>query len=149
MSSILIRDARRDDIARFVELITLGAFGDSFENPDNHDLYQAAFDEIERSLSSLLVAEMDRVVVGGLQLIVFRLLQDNGGLCAELESVHVHPDLRGHGIGGALVEAAVERARELGCHQVQLTSNSKRDNAHRFYESHGFTQSHKGFKRFL
>ena len=149
MPSILIRDAHQGDIDRFVELITLGALGASLERSDDRDSYQAAFDEIERSPSSLLVAEKDGIVVGGLQLIVFRHLQYNGGLCAELESVHVHPDLRGQGIGGALVEAAVERARVLGCYRVQLTSNSKRDNAHRFYESHGFTQSHKGFKRLL
>jgi GNAT superfamily N-acetyltransferase len=85
-------------------------------------------------------------LVGVCQLIVFRHLQNRGGLCAEVESVHVHPDHRGHGIGGVLMRAAVQRARELGCYRIQLTSNKARPEAHRFYERLGFEPSHRGFK---
>jgi GNAT superfamily N-acetyltransferase len=88
-------------------------------------------------------------VVGLCQLIVFRHLQSRGGRCAEIESVHVHPDHRGAGIGGALVRRAIERARELGCYRVQLTSNSARTDAHRFYERLGFVPSHVGYKLLL
>ena len=38
-------------------------------------------------------------MVGVCQLVVFRHLQARGGLCAEVESVHVHPVWRGQGIG--------------------------------------------------
>ena len=96
---------------------------------------------ISSSSSTVLVAELGGIVVGTLQLIVFRHLQHNGGLCAELESVHVDSELRSHGIGGVLVEAAVERARALGCYRVQLTSNEQRPDAHRFYERLGFTRA--------
>ena len=34
----------------------------------------------------------------------------------------------------------------LGCYRVQLTSNTVRDDAHRFYESFGFSPTHIGFK---
>ena len=61
-----------------------------------------------------------------------------GGLCAEIESVHVHPDHRGTGVGGALLRDAIDRARGLGCYRVQLTSNVARPDAHRFYERLGF-----------
>ena len=61
---------------------------------------------------------------GSASSIVFRHLQARGGLCAELESVHVHPDHRGAGVGGALVREAIARARALGCYRVQLTSNA-------------------------
>ena len=94
----------------------------------------------------MLVAEQDGVVVGVCQLIVFRHLQGRGGLCAELESVHVHPDHRGRGIGSVLVRDAVARARAVGCYRVQLTSNRARPEAHRFYERLGFVPSHVGFK---
>jgi GNAT superfamily N-acetyltransferase len=92
------------------------------------------------------VAERRGEVVGVCQLLVFRHLQAKGGLCAELESVHVHPDHRGTGIGGSLVGAAVDRARALGCYRIQLTSNRQRDDAHRFYESLGFAPTHVGYK---
>ncbi|HEY8088695.1 MAG TPA: GNAT family N-acetyltransferase, partial [Polyangiaceae bacterium] len=64
----------------------------------------------------------------------------------QIESVHVCSSLRGRGIGSALMRFAVEEARRLGCHRVQLTSNKKRAEAHRFYGRLGFTASHEGFK---
>jgi GNAT superfamily N-acetyltransferase len=111
--------------------------------------YRAALAEIAQGPGAVLVAEFDGQVVGVCQLIVFRHLQTRGGLCAEVESVHVHPDHRGRGIGGVLLRAAVQRARELGCYRVQLTSNNARPEAHRFYERLGFEPSHRGFKLML
>ena len=49
------------------------------------------------------MAEVDGEVIGVCQLIVFRQLQARGGLCAEIESVHVHPDHRGSGVGTTLL----------------------------------------------
>jgi GNAT superfamily N-acetyltransferase len=48
-----------------------------------------------------------------------------------------------------LVRDAVGRARTLGCYRVQLTSNARRQDAHRFYESIGFSPTHVGFKMLL
>jgi GNAT superfamily N-acetyltransferase len=80
---------------------------------------------------------------------VFRHLQARGGLCAEIESVHVHPDWRSRGMGRVLMSAAIARARALGCYCVQLTSNRARPDAHRFYAALGFEDSHRGFKLML
>ena len=44
---------------------------------------------------------------------------------------------------------AIERARERGCRIVQLTSDLKRDQAHRFYSQLGFVHSHAGYKLHL
>ena len=43
---------------------------------------------------TVLVAELESESVGVCQLIVFRHLQARGGLCAEVESVHVLPGVR-------------------------------------------------------
>ena len=96
-----------------------------------------------------MVAEMDGEVVGMCQLVVFRHFQRRGGLCAEVESMHVHPDFRGRGIGEQLLNAAVDAAQQAGCYRVQLTSNRQRADAHRFYERHRFVPSHIGFKRLV
>lgn len=146
----IVRDMRPEDLARAVQLIELGSLVEGEEDPGDLEPYQAAFEEIVRTPGNwVLVAERDGVVVGVCQLITFRHLQAHGGRCAELESVHVHPDHRSQGIGGLLVETAVERARSAGCYRVQLTSNAARVDARRFYERHGFTASHIGFKRLL
>jgi GNAT superfamily N-acetyltransferase len=120
-------------------------------SPEGGDiaLYRSALHEIENGTGAVLVAQLGEEVVGVCQLIVFRHLQRRGGLCAEIESVHVHTDHRGAGIGSTLVAEAIDRARALGCYRVQLTSNRAREDAHRFYERLGFVPSHVGYKLFL
>jgi len=144
------RRATDGDLPRIVELLALGAVpGTTEERTADPEHYRQALREIDRSGSALLVAQLDGVVVGVCQLIVFRHIQAGGGRCAEIESVHVHPDQRGRGVGTALMRHAIERARALGCYRVQLTSNVVRADAHRFYESLGFSPTHVGFKRTL
>lgn len=142
----VVREATEEDIPRLVELLEHGSLTEGKEDATDLSPYRAALAEIARGPGAVLVAEIDGQVVGVCQLIVFRHLQTRGGRCAELESVHVHPDHRGRGIGKVLVRAAVQRARELGCYRVQLTSNNARPDAHRFYERLGFEPSHRGFK---
>jgi GNAT superfamily N-acetyltransferase len=149
---LVIRRATEDDLGRTVELLRLGAApGGPRRDEDPSDLqpYRAALRDVDATDGAILVAELHGEVVGVCQLIVFRHLQARGGRCAELESVHVHPDHRGIGIGRAIVGEAVERARAFGCYRVQLTSNSVRQDAHRFYEGLGFVPSHVGFKMLL
>jgi GNAT superfamily N-acetyltransferase len=144
---LVIRRGTEADLSRVVELLALGAVpGTSEEREAEPEQYRAALRDIDRSGSALLVAEVDGEVVGVCQLIVFRHIQAGGGRCAEIESVHVHPDRRGYGVGTALMRHAIERARALGCYRVQLTSNTVREEAHRFYGSLGFVPSHVGFK---
>ena len=45
-----------------------------------------------------------------------------------------------------MIEWAIEVARGQGCGLVQLTSDKRRPDAVRFYESLGFTASHEGLK---
>ena len=140
------------DLPRVVELLTLGALPGSSgerENPGDLGRYERALRETGHAGGSVLVAEVDGEVIGVCQLIVFRQLQATGGLCAEIESVHVHPDRRGGGVGTTLLRAAIHRAERLGCYRVQLTSNVQRPDAHRFYERLGFVASHVGFKLLL
>jgi GNAT superfamily N-acetyltransferase len=144
--NVIVREATEDDIPRMVELLVHGTLVEGKEDPTDLAPYRSALAEIARGPGAVLVAEVGGQLVGVCQLIVFRHLQSKGGLCAEVESVHVHPDYRGHGIGGVLMRAAVARARDLGCYRLQLTSNNARPEAHRFYERLGFEPSHRGFK---
>lgn len=53
---------------------------------------------------------------------------------------------RGKGLGREIFLAAIELARSEGCSLVQLTTDKKRSDAHRFYENLGFVASHEGMK---
>ncbi|MGH9457648.1 MAG: GNAT family N-acetyltransferase [Thermoanaerobaculia bacterium] len=64
-----------------------------------------------------------------------------GARCAPaavVEDVVVDAGARGAGVGRAMMEFAMERARRAGCYKLVLSSNLARTDAHRFYESLGF-----------
>lgn len=64
---------------------------------------------------------------------------------AEIMELVVDETARSGGIGGALFARACEAARDAGCEQIELTSNARRHDAHRFYENHGMTRTHVKF----
>jgi len=146
--SVLIREAVIDDVEALVALLVGGTLSPEHEDPEHLAPYRAALAAIEEDEQSMiLVAELDGAVVGMVQLIFFRHLQHRGGLCAELESLHVASALRGKGIGRELLTRATTIAAERGAYRLQLTSNLQRTDAHRFYVREGFLGSHLGFKR--
>jgi ribosomal protein S18 acetylase RimI-like enzyme len=65
---------------------------------------------------------------------------------AWLEDLYVTDAARGTGLGRALTEFAIERARARGCGRIQLDVNSANDAAKSLYESLGFSpwQDHPG-----
>jgi GNAT superfamily N-acetyltransferase len=56
----------------------------------------------------------------------------------DLVKMAVSPTHQGHGIGRALMCAAVERARELGATRIELESNARLGAAVHLYEQAGF-----------
>ncbi|WP_241492099.1 GNAT family N-acetyltransferase [Pseudomonas sp. TTU2014-080ASC] len=86
----------------------------------------------------ILVAERDGQVLGTCTINLIEHLSHNFARSAILEDVVVDADARGLGIGQALMQKAIERATSWGCYKVALSSNHKREEAHRFYENLGF-----------
>ena len=148
---LTIRLARRDDVAEIVDIFR----GDEIGHGDAQgqlDLepYLAAFARIEAANDqALYVALLGDEVVGTFQRTLIPGLVARGRTRLKIESVHVRKDLRGKGIGAAMMGFALEEARRLGVGLVELTSNKKRRAAHRFYERLGFEKSHEGFKMIL
>jgi GNAT superfamily N-acetyltransferase len=63
-----------------------------------------------------------------------------GDRAGVLETLSVLPGQRGGGVGAALIEAAWERLGELGVDDMAITTTKTNVDAHRFYESQGFSQ---------
>jgi GNAT superfamily N-acetyltransferase len=85
-------------------------------------------------------------VIGTLQLTIIPGLSRRGSTRGLIEAVRVAAPARGSGLGSTLIRWAVEESRTRGCALVQLTSDKTRTDAHRFYTTLGFTNSHEGFK---
>jgi ribosomal protein S18 acetylase RimI-like enzyme len=60
------------------------------------------------------------------------------GKRAWIEDVTVDQAGRRRGVGTALTRAMLDRARELGCKTVDLTSRPSREAANRLYQQLGF-----------
>ena len=97
---------------------------------------EAVLGEIVASPAShLLLAEAGGEVLGSLTLVVFRIPT---GLRAWIEDVVVDGEARGRGVGESLNRFALDRAAELGCRTVDLTSRPSREAANRLYQRLGF-----------
>jgi GNAT superfamily N-acetyltransferase len=80
------------------------------------------------------------VPVATFSLLIFDALVHGGAREALLDGVVVTAARRGQGIGKKVIEDAMRLAANAGCYKVALSSNLKRVQAHRFYESLGFRQ---------
>ncbi len=147
--SVLLREARRSDLPRLVELLAddaLGATREVITDPVA-ECYGAAFDAIvAQPANCVVVAEVDGDVVGCLQLTIVPGLSRRGARRALIEGVRVSSGHRNRRIGQRLVADAIERATAAGCSLVQLTTDATRTDAHRFYERLGFAATHRGYK---
>ncbi|MDX3227001.1 GNAT family N-acetyltransferase [Streptomyces sp. ME19-01-6] len=147
MSDVDIRRATADDIPAIVAMLADDPLGARRESPDDLAPYRAAFERIARDPGQhLVVAVRDGRTVGTLQLTVIPGLSRRGATRSIIESVRIHADERGGGLGTQLIQWAIDASRREGCVLVQLTSDATRTDAHRFYERLGFEASHVGFK---
>jgi GNAT superfamily N-acetyltransferase len=109
-----------------------------------------AFEAIDADpRNELIVADEHGAVIGTCQLTFTPSLSRGGAERMTIEAVRVRRDRRGTGVGRAMMTWALDRARERGCGLAQLTTDRRRRDAHRFYESLGFVPSHVGMKRTL
>ena len=140
VENVLVREVIESDLPEIgklaMELI------DSIENKEGLDFKEVVRNcknLLEDCNSHILVAEVDGIVVGFINFTVRRtLLHSNpSGLIDELV---VSREYRGKGIGRQLVGAAIERCKQLGCREVEVTTEFSNTKARRFYKSCGFEE---------
>ncbi|WP_234814451.1 GNAT family N-acetyltransferase [Mycolicibacterium conceptionense] len=147
--TITLRRACRADVAELVALITSDPVAQTRGDIPDQDIapYLDAFDAIDADPSELLVtADRNGAVVGTFQLSFLPGLARRGATRAQIEAVRVREDHRGMGVGEAMLRWTIAEAQHCGCALVQLTSDQRRVDAHRFYERLGFVATHVGYK---
>ena len=130
----MIRNAERRDAEVLARLI--GQLGYEASPGDVTDRLTL----LEAEGRAILVAERDGAVVGCLTTSSMRVLHRPAPV-GRISMMVVEEALRGQGIGAALVRAAEERLAAQGCYMVEVTSNLKRTEAHRFYEKLGYERT--------
>ncbi|AKM82150.1 TPA: GNAT family N-acetyltransferase [Candidatus Berkelbacteria bacterium] len=99
----------------------------------------AEFEKIIKSpTTNLFIAreESSQQIIGMLTLIFYRIPV---GLCSRIEDVIIDENHRRKGLGTSLCNAAIEDAKKAEAMKIDLTSNPSREEAHRLYESLGFS----------
>lgn len=143
--SVTIRPTKREDFDEIVPLLKQLW-------PANPIDFKAARDIFERGLASdrraYLCACLGEKIIGFGTLMIrdcLWLQGDVGYIC----DLVVDQEHRGAGVGTALVERAVEIARQRRCRRVELDSGFHRLEAHRFYERRGFEKRAFLFSRIV
>jgi GNAT superfamily N-acetyltransferase len=95
---------------------------------------------------TLYVAVLEGRVVGSFALLIMDNLGHLGAPSAIVEDVVVDPALHGEGVGQAMMRFALAEAGKKRCYKLVLSSNAKRERAHRFYESLGFERHGYSFR---
>lgn len=166
MENIIIRDARKDEAPVIAELLMMAwpvediMASNGISYAELHETVAAivALPASIYSYEHTFVAEVDGRVAGAMcgydgadyqalkQPIVdalgedseFARLQETEAGEYYLDSVGVHPDFRGRGIGSKLFEAQIARAAEQGHSRVGLIVDVDKPEAEALYERLGF-----------
>jgi len=144
---LVIRDARpseRDAIAG----LTLRAYGEYATIMDPlawaglESAINAALTSTERI--ERIVAEDDGEIVGSVLLFPPAMqayaFSEERALSPELRLLAVAPEARGKGVGEALVNECIRRAKAIGAHELGLHTSRSMRTAMRLYERMGFVR---------
>ncbi len=143
----VIRTATAADVPALLRLYA--QLGDPGQVPDQ-TLAREALEAISvQPGMHLLVAELAGAVVGTVTLVVVPNLTHFAKPWAQVENMVVDEELRGRGLGRALLDRCIGLATEAGCYKVQLQSANQRLEAHQFYQGFGFQPSSVGFRLYL
>ena len=146
----IVRAAKEKDIPRILELYRQLSFHpEEYKIPPLEECRKVFAAASKLPGYSLLVAEENGEVVGTTVLVILPGMAHGTSPFAVVEYVVVDEKRRSHGIGKLLMEYCLARAKEAGCYKVMLTSDKRRERAHKFYRSLGFETSAEGFRYYF
>lgn len=146
-AKIVLRKATREEVPVIVQMLADDGLGRGREQIEDIQPYYKAYDELARDPNNLiLVAESGDEIVGTLQLTFIPGLSRKGARRAQIEAVRVSGRHRGSGFGQQMIQEAIGLARKKGCSLVQLITDKRRQDAHRFYERLGLVATDEGLK---
>jgi GNAT superfamily N-acetyltransferase len=147
---VSIRNAVEEDVPRILEL-----YRQLSHNPGDYqpapvsDCCNILRRMQEHPGYSLLVAEDNSRVVGTTMMAILPGFAHLTSPFAVIEYVVVDEKRRSQGIGKLLMEHCRTLAKEAGCYKIMLTSDNRRERAHKFYESLGYEASAHGFRYYF
>ena len=135
---IRYRDIRHEDNPALAKIVkdTLAEFGANHPNTVYFDpTTDTLFEVFQTPRSAYFITELENEMVGGAGIFPTDGLPND---TCELVKMYLLPKARGKGIGAALIEKCIEKARILGYKKIYLETMPELEQALRVYEKFGF-----------
>jgi len=140
MTEILIREARESDLLTIGKLTLelIEAMGNT-EGIDIKLIAENCRNLLNEVNSHILVAEIEGVVAGFVNFTTRKTILHRG-LSGLIDELIIAKSYRGKGIGKQLLSSAIEKSRQLGCCEVEVSTEKTNIKAREFYRQCGFTE---------
>jgi GNAT superfamily N-acetyltransferase len=140
MNDILIRKAKKSDLPVMGKLLAelVNALDDT-EGIDIGIALKTCEQFLKYANSHFLVAEMEGSPVGFINFTVRQTILHRSP-SALIDELVVAKEYQGKGVGKQLVLAAVEKCKQLGCCEVEVSTEKTNVKARKFYKKCGFTE---------
>ena len=140
MTDIIIREVRESDLLtiRQLTLELIETMGDT-EGIDIKLVAENCRNLLSEANSHILVAEIEGIVVGFVNFTTRKTIL-HSGLSGLIDEFVVAKSYHGKGIGRQLLSIAIEKSRQLGCCEVEVSTEKKNIKAREFYIQCGFTE---------
>ncbi len=135
--NIEIIEAKKEDLPRVLSLYAEEDMDDGNVLPIGYA--EAIFDKMQSYPNyKIYIAKYTDEIVGTFSLSIMDNIAHMGQSSGLVEDVVVEKSMRSKGIGRKMMEYALEICRKNNCYKMNLSSNLKREKAHKFYEKLGF-----------
>ena len=140
MTEILIREARESDLLtiRKLTLELIEAMSDT-EGIDIKLIAENCRNLFSEANSYILVAEIGGIIAGFVNFTTRKTILHRG-LSGLIDELIVAKSYRGKGVGRQLLSSAIEKSRQLGCCEVEVSTEKTNMKAREFYRQCGFTE---------
>ena len=140
MTKIRIREAKESDLLTIRQLmLELIETMSDIEGIDIKLIANNCRNLLSKANSYILVAEIGGVVVGFINFTTRKTILHRG-LSGLIDELIVAKSYRGKGIGKQLLSSAIEKSRQLGCCEVEVSTEKTNIKAREFYRQCGFTE---------
>ncbi|PKP61081.1 hypothetical protein CVT91_03855 [Candidatus Atribacteria bacterium HGW-Atribacteria-1] len=140
MTDIIIREAKESDLLTIGKLTLelIEAMGDT-EGINIKLIAENCRSLLSEANSYILVAEIGGVVVGFVNFTTRKTILHRS-LSGLVDEIIIAKSYRGKGIGRQLLSSAIEKSRQLGCCEVEVSTEKINIKAKEFYRQCGFME---------
>jgi GNAT superfamily N-acetyltransferase len=143
LENLKIEEAKENDISSLIELYA------QLDSDSKLTVKEAVeiLNTIKRYPNySVYVAKLNDKIAGAFELLIMDNFAHKGAKSGIIEDVVVDISMRSKGIGREMMKYAMKICRENKCYKLVLSSNLKREKAHKFYEDLGFVKHGYSFQ---